>query len=64
MAAADCGLSEAEIYSLFPEGVADDSCVWVYVNRNMITAFYGQDAGDIAGMPVHMKIRSFILIRL
>ena len=65
MAAADCGLSEAEIYSLFPEGVADVIAAYgSYANRNMITAFYGQDAGDIAGMPVHMKIRSLILIRL
>ena len=30
----------------------------------MITAFHGQDAADIAVMPVHMKIRSLILIRL
>ena len=65
MAAADCGLSEAEMHSLFPAGVVDAiSAYGAYADQNMIIAFHGQDAADIAVMPVHMKIRSLILIRL
>ena len=65
MAAADCGLSEAEIHSLFPAGIADAIAAYgAYTDKNMITAFHGQGAADIAAMPVHMKIRSLILLRL
>ena len=65
MAAADCGLSEAEIHKMFPSGIVDLIAAYgAYADQNMITAFYGQDAADIAVMPVHMKIRSLILIRL
>ena len=65
MAAADCGLNEAEIQRLFPAGIADVIVAYsAYADKNMITAFHGQDAADIAVMPVHMKIRSLILIRL
>ena len=65
MAAADCGLSEVEMHSLFPLGVVDAIAAYgAYADQNMITAFHGQDAADIAVMPVHMKIRSLILIRL
>ena len=64
MAAADCGLSEAEIHKLFPAGIADAIAAYGdYADKNMVTAFCGQDAADIAAMPVHMKIRSLILIR-
>ena len=65
MAAADCGLSKAEMHSLFPAGVIDAITAYgAYSDRNMINAFNGQDAADIAVTPVHMKIRSLILIRL
>ena len=65
MAAADCGLSEVEMHSLFPAGIVDAIAAYgAYADQNMITAFHGQDAADIAVMPVHMKIRSLILIRL
>ena len=65
MAAADCGLSEAEMHSLFPAGIVDAIAAYgAYADLNMTTAFHGQDAADIAVMPVHMKIRSLILIRL
>lgn len=65
MAATDCGLSEAEMHSLFPSGIADAIAAYgAYADRNMITAFNNQDAADIAAMPVHIKIRSLILIRL
>ena len=65
MAAADCGLSEAQMRSLFPAGVVDAIDAYgAFSDQNMITAFHDQDAADIAVMPVHMKIRSLILIRL
>tara|TARA_B100001057_G_scaffold323455_1_gene323687 strand:- start:886 stop:1572 length:687 start_codon:yes stop_codon:yes gene_type:complete len=65
MAAADCGLSKAEMHNLFPAGIVDAIASYgSYADQKMITAFYGQDAADIAVMPVHMKIRSLILIRL
>ena len=65
MAAADCGLSEVEMRSIFPAGIVDAIAAYgAYADRNMITAFHGQDEADIAVMPVHMKIRSLILIRL
>ena len=65
LAAADCGLTEAEMHSLFPAGIVDAVAAYgAYADQNMIIAFHGQDAADIAVMPVHMKIRSLILIRL
>ena len=65
MAAADCGLSESEMRSLFPAGIVDAIAAYgAYADQNMIIAFYGQDTEDIAVMPVYMKIRSLVLIRL
>lgn len=65
MAAADCGLSEVEMDSMFPAGIVDAIAAYgAYADQNMITAFHGQDAADIAVMPIHMKIRSLIMIRL
>ena len=65
MAAVDCGLSKAEMQGLFPGGVPDAIVAYsAYSDRNMITAFCNQDAAEISAMPVHMKIRSLILIRL
>ena len=65
MAAADCGLSGAEMQSLFPAGIGDALTAYsAYADKNMVTAFHGQRAAEIADMPVHKKIRSLILIRL
>ena len=65
MAATDCELSQAEIHGLFPGGVADAIAAYgAYSDKNMITAFYGQGLAEISDMPVHMKIRSLILLRL
>ena len=65
MAGVDCGLSEAEMHNLLPAGIADAIAAYgAYADKNMITAFHGQGAANIAAMPVHMKIRSLILIRL
>ena len=65
MAAADCGLSEAEMHNLFPAGIVDAMAAYShYADQKMITAFHGQDAADIDVMPIHIKIRSLILIRL
>ena len=65
MAAAECGLNEAEMHNLFPAGVADAIAEYgAYADRNMVKAFHSQGDADIAAMPVHMKIRSLILIRL
>ena len=45
MAAADCGLSETEMHSQFPAGITDAiSAYGAYADKNMITAFHGQDA--------------------
>ncbi len=64
-AAADCGLNEAEMHSLFPAGIVDAIAAYgAYADQNMISAFRSQDAADLAVMPIHMKIRSLVLIRL
>ncbi len=64
-AASDCGLSEAEMHSLFPAGVADAiSAYGAYADKNMVVSFQDQNEADIAVMPAHVKIRSLILIRL
>ena len=40
MAAADCGLSEAEMHGLFPAGIADAMAAYgAYADHNMIAAF-------------------------
>ena len=65
MAAADCKLSETEMHKLFPAGIADVIAAYgAYADKNMVTAFLGQSTADTATMPVHIKIRSLILIRL
>ena len=65
IAGVDCGLSEAEMQNLFPEGIADAIAAYIgYADKNMIAAFHGQGVENIAAMTVHMKIRSLILIRL
>ena len=65
MAAANCGLSKTEMNNLFPAGIVDAIAAYgAYADRNMITAFHGEGASDTAVMPVHIKIRSLILIRL
>ena len=65
LAASDCGLSKAEVHSLFPKGIADAIAAYgAYADKNMITAFHRQDATAFATMPVHIKIRSLILVRL
>ena len=64
MAAADCGLSEAEMHNFFPAGIADAIAAYsAYADNNMVTAFHDQDATDVAAMPIHMKIRTLILVR-
>ena len=65
MAAADCGLSEADMHNLFPAGIVDAIAAYgAFSDQNMLAAFRDENAADIAAMPVHMKIRSLILIRL
>ncbi len=65
LAASDCGLSKAEVHSLFPKGIADAIAAYgAYADKNMITAFHSQDPTALATMPVHIKIRSLILVRL
>ena len=65
MAAADCELSKTEMHNLFPEGIADAIAAYsAYADKNMLTAFQGEGASDTATMPVHIKIRTLILIRL
>ena len=65
MAAADCGLSEAELAALFPGGIADAIAAYgAYADKMMVTEFEERHDDDSAPMPVHIKIRTFILIRL
>ena len=65
LAAAECGLDEAEIHNLFPAGVVDAIAEYgAYADRNMLAAFHDLGAAEIAAMPVHTKIRTLILIRL
>ena len=65
MAAADCGLSEAEMRRLFPQGIPDAIAAYgAYADENMTISFRGLGAEEIAAMPVHMRIRSLILNRL
>ena len=65
MAAADCGLSEAELAALFPAGIADAIAAYgAYADKMMVTEFEERHDDDSAPMPVHIKIRTFILIRL
>jgi len=65
MAAADCGVSEAELNALFPAGVPDAIAAYgACADQKMTSAFMDRYQADIAVMPVHLKIRSLILIRL
>ena len=65
MAAADCGLSEAELAALFPAGIADAIAAYgAYADKMMVTEFEERHDDDSAPMPVHIKIRTLILIRL
>ena len=65
MAAADCGVSEAELNALFPAGIADAIAAYGdYADEQMLTAFADRHHKDETSMPVHLKIRTLILIRL
>ena len=65
MAAADCGLSEAELAALFPAGIADAIAAYgAYADKMMVTEFEERHDDDSAPMPVHIKMRTLILIRL
>ena len=65
MAAADCGLSEEELAALFPAGIADAIAAYgAYSDKMMVTEFEERHNDDSAPMPVHIKIRTLILIRL
>ena len=65
MAAADCGVSEAELTVLFPAGVADAITAYgAYADEMMVGAFEERYQDDSLSMPVHIKIRTLILIRL
>ena len=65
MAAADCGVSEAELAVLFPAGVADAIAAYgAHADEMMVSAFEERYQNDSMSMPVHVKIRTLILIRL
>ena len=65
MAAADCGLSEAELAALFPAGIADAIAAYgAYADKMMVTEFEERHDEFSAPKPVHIKIRTLILIRL
>lgn len=65
MAAADCDVSEAELTALFPAGVADAiSAYGAYADEKMVSAFEERYQDDSVAVPIHIKIRTLILIRL
>lgn len=65
LAAADCGVSETELLTLFPAGIADAIAAYgAYADEKMKTAFLARHEAELAPMPVHRKIRTLILIRL
>ena len=65
MAAADCDVSEAELTALFPAGVADAiSAYGAYADERMVSAFEEHYQDDSVAVPIHIKIRTLILMRL
>ena len=65
MAAADCGVSEAELTTLFPAGIANAIAAYgAWADEKMKAAFLDRFEAELSVMPVHVKIRSLILIRL
>ena len=65
MAAADCGVSEAELTTLFPAGIPDAIAAYgAWADEKMKAAFVDRYEAKLSVMPVHIKIRSLILIRL
>ena len=65
MAAADCGVSEAELTTLFPAGIADAIAAYgAWADEKMKAAFLDRFEAELSVMPVHKKIRTLILIRL
>ena len=65
MAAADCGLSETELITLFPAGIADVIAAYgAYADEKMKTAFLARHEAELSSIPVHVKIRTLVLIRL
>ena len=65
MAAADCGVSEAELTTLFPAGIADAIAAYgAWADEKMKAAFLDRYEAELSVMSVHIKIRTLILIRL
>ena len=65
MAAADCGVSEAELTTLFPAGIADAIAAYgAWADEKMKAAFLDRYEAEFSVMPVHIKMRTLILIRL
>ena len=65
MAAADCGLSEADLAVLFPAGITDAVAAYgAYADKMMVAEFEDRHHYDSTSMPVHIKIRTLILVRL
>lgn len=65
MAAADCGVSEAELAGLFPASVSDAIAAYGdYADEMMVAAFQDRDEAEMSTMPVHIRIRTLILLRL
>ena len=65
MAAADCNVNEAELTAQFPAGVIDAIAAYgAYADAMMVNAFEDSYKNEGLSMPVHIKIRTLILIRL
>lgn len=64
MAAADCGVSEAELTTLFPAGIADAIAAYgAWADEKMKAAFLDRYEAELSVMPMHRKIRTLILNR-
>lgn len=65
MAAEDCGVDETELATLFPAGVIDAIRAYgAHADGDMAAEFLTRHGANLPCMPVHVKIRTMILIRL
>lgn len=64
-AADDCGLSDVELNRLFPAGITDAIAAYAtYADNQMIAAFHEHCADQFETMPLHIRIRTLIILRL
>ena len=65
LAAADCGVDAEGLTRLFPAGIEDALIVYLaYADAKMLATFKERHQGEQIKLPVHLRIRSLIMIRL